>query len=120
HATPFRLAGRQHIACPVGWPRGAVNRNFLPAQAKKAIFRGVRRPRASGTLLAWVSAVASPESHMPGQASPGQESPDQESPQRGGTTIKLLTVNVHKGFTLFNRRFILHELKAALRDAGPD
>jgi len=57
---------------------------------------------------------------MPGQASPGQESPDQESPQRGGTTIKLLTVNVHKGFTLFNRRFILHELKAALRDAGPD
>ena len=57
---------------------------------------------------------------MPGQASPGQEPPDQESPQRGGTTIKLLTVNVHKGFTLFNRRFILHELKAALRDAGPD
>ena len=34
--------------------------------------------------------------------------------------LKLLTVNVHKGFTLFNRRFILHELRAALRDARPD
>jgi len=35
-------------------------------------------------------------------------------------TIKILTVNVHKGFTIFNRRFILHELRDAIRQAAPD
>ncbi|WP_026638498.1 MULTISPECIES: endonuclease/exonuclease/phosphatase family protein [Bordetella] len=46
---------------------------------------------------------------------PGREAPPQQRP-----VVKVLTVNVHKGFTLFNRRFILHELRAALRDAEPD
>ena len=46
--------------------------------------------------------------------------PGLEPATRGSATLKLLTVNVHKGFTLFNRRFILHELRAALRDARPD
>jgi len=35
-------------------------------------------------------------------------------------TLKVLTVNTHKGFTLFNRRFILHELRDALREVSPD
>lgn len=46
--------------------------------------------------------------------------PSQEAPVHGSATVKLLTVNVHKGFTFFNRRFILHELRSALRDAKPD
>lgn len=37
-----------------------------------------------------------------------------------GRTLKLLTVNVHKGFTIFNRRFILHELREAIRTTAPD
>lgn len=32
----------------------------------------------------------------------------------------MLTVNAHKGFTFFNRRFILHELRDAVRDVGAD
>jgi endonuclease/exonuclease/phosphatase family metal-dependent hydrolase len=32
----------------------------------------------------------------------------------------VLTVNVHKGFTLFNRRFILPELREAVRSVGAD
>lgn len=35
-------------------------------------------------------------------------------------TIKVLTVNVHKGFTTFNRRFMLHELRDAVRAIGAD
>ncbi|MCD0504134.1 endonuclease/exonuclease/phosphatase family protein [Bordetella petrii] len=46
--------------------------------------------------------------------------PGQAPEPRHRATLKLLTVNVHKGFTLFNRRFILHELRTALRDARPD
>ncbi|GAB1579192.1 endonuclease/exonuclease/phosphatase family protein [Bordetella petrii] len=46
--------------------------------------------------------------------------PGQETASCTPATLKVLTVNVHKGFTLFNRRFILHELRAALRDARPD
>ncbi|EER59319.1 Endonuclease/exonuclease/phosphatase [Acidovorax delafieldii 2AN] len=34
--------------------------------------------------------------------------------------FKVLTVNVHKGFTTFNRRFILHELREAVRGVGAD
>ena len=35
-------------------------------------------------------------------------------------TIRVLTVNTHKGFTFFNRRFILHELREAVRLVGAD
>jgi endonuclease/exonuclease/phosphatase family metal-dependent hydrolase len=35
-------------------------------------------------------------------------------------TVKVLTVNTHKGFTFFNRRFILHELRDAVREVGAD
>jgi len=32
----------------------------------------------------------------------------------------VLTVNVHKGFTSFNRRFMLHELREAVREVSAD
>ncbi|MDS1141473.1 endonuclease/exonuclease/phosphatase family protein [Pusillimonas sp. SM2304] len=35
-------------------------------------------------------------------------------------TLKVLTVNTHKGFTFFNRRFILHELRDAIRATQAD
>jgi len=34
--------------------------------------------------------------------------------------FKVLTVNTHKGFTFFNRKFILHELRDAVRVVGAD
>ena len=35
-------------------------------------------------------------------------------------SLKVLTVNIHKGFTFFNRKFILPELRAAVRKIGAD
>jgi len=35
-------------------------------------------------------------------------------------SIKVMTVNIHKGFTFFNRKFILHELRDAVRQVGAD
>lgn len=35
-------------------------------------------------------------------------------------TMKILTVNAHKGFTAFNRHFILHELREAVRATQAD
>lgn len=35
-------------------------------------------------------------------------------------TLKLLTINTHKGFTAFNRRFILPELRDAVRTVSAD
>jgi len=35
-------------------------------------------------------------------------------------TLTVLTLNVHKGFTPFNRRFILPELREAVRATGAD
>lgn len=34
--------------------------------------------------------------------------------------LRLLTLNIHKGFTVFNRRFILPELREAIRSVGAD
>ncbi|WP_029920619.1 endonuclease/exonuclease/phosphatase family protein [Nevskia soli] len=34
--------------------------------------------------------------------------------------LKLLTLNTHKGFTSFNRRFVLHELREAVRGVAAD
>lgn len=35
-------------------------------------------------------------------------------------SLKIITLNAHKGFTVFNRRFILHELRTAIRGVGAD
>jgi endonuclease/exonuclease/phosphatase family metal-dependent hydrolase len=35
-------------------------------------------------------------------------------------SLKVMTVNIHKGFTFFNRKFILHELRDAVREVGAD
>ena len=35
-------------------------------------------------------------------------------------SFKVLTVNIHKGFTFFNRKFILSELRDAVRAVGAD
>jgi len=35
-------------------------------------------------------------------------------------SLKLLTLNTHKGFTQFNRRFVLHELREAVRSVPAD
>lgn len=37
-----------------------------------------------------------------------------------GLSIKVLTMNVHKGFSFFNRRLILDELREAVRQVGAD
>lgn len=36
------------------------------------------------------------------------------------STVKILTVNMHKGFSWFNRKFTLHELRSALGAVKPD
>ncbi|HLU15707.1 MAG TPA: endonuclease/exonuclease/phosphatase family protein [Burkholderiaceae bacterium] len=42
-------------------------------------------------------------------------------PKRAVTlTLKVLTVNTHKGFTHFGRRFMLHELREAIRASHAD
>jgi endonuclease/exonuclease/phosphatase family metal-dependent hydrolase len=38
----------------------------------------------------------------------------------GALSLKILTVNVHKGFTVFNRKFILPELRDAVRNEHVD
>ncbi len=42
------------------------------------------------------------------------------SAKNNDISFKVLTVNTHKGFTFFNRKFILHELRDAVRAVGAD
>lgn len=41
-------------------------------------------------------------------------------PRSHKTFFRVLTVNTHKGFSFFNRKFILHELREAVRGVGAD
>jgi endonuclease/exonuclease/phosphatase family metal-dependent hydrolase len=43
-----------------------------------------------------------------------------DSGYRDPLCLKLLTLNTHKGFTSFNRRFVLHELREAVRSVAAD
>lgn len=40
--------------------------------------------------------------------------------QRNGGSLRVLTVNIHKGYSFFNRRFVLHELREAVRAVKSD
>jgi endonuclease/exonuclease/phosphatase family metal-dependent hydrolase len=40
--------------------------------------------------------------------------------QKPALTFKVLTLNTHKGFSFFNRKFVLHELREAVRATGSD
>jgi endonuclease/exonuclease/phosphatase family metal-dependent hydrolase len=40
--------------------------------------------------------------------------------QKTAMTFKMLTLNTHKGFTAFNRKFVLHELREAVRATSAD
>ncbi len=42
------------------------------------------------------------------------------TPRTNKLSFRVLTVNTHKGFSFFNRRFILHELREAVRGVGAD
>ncbi len=41
-------------------------------------------------------------------------------PSEAPLRVRVLTVNTHKGFTAFNRRFVLHELREAVRAVSAD
>lgn len=61
---------------------------------------------------------------MPSSAAPALErlgaTAREDQPQHGTFSIKVLTVNIHKGFTALNRKFMLHELREAVRAVGAD
>lgn len=45
---------------------------------------------------------------------------DMSEPLQAACQLTVMTVNIHKGFTTFNRRFILPELRDAVRKVGAD
>ena len=59
-----------------------------------------------------MTASLNPSTSMPPLAAPAAA--------LSSRTFKVLTVNTHKGFTFFNRKFILHELREAVRSVSAD
>ena len=45
---------------------------------------------------------------------------DMSEPLNPAPQLTVMTVNIHKGFTTFNRKFILPELRDAVRKVGAD
>lgn len=56
----------------------------------------------------------------PPTASVLPENAGDAAPQRPPCVLKILTLNTHKGFTSFNRRLVLHELREAVRGTSAD
>src|SRR4051812_4770504 len=59
-------------------------------------------------------------SHMTMSSSPISTPTTSAGAAAAVTTLKVMTVNTHKGFTALNRRFILPELRDAVRTVGAD
>jgi endonuclease/exonuclease/phosphatase family metal-dependent hydrolase len=63
--------------------------------------------------------TSSPPAHR--KAAKAGKPVDQVEPEAGiPFSFKVLTVNIHKGFTFLNRKFILSELRDAVRTVGAD
>ena len=54
------------------------------------------------------------------RATAAQQSSSMQSIGRVMTSLTILSMNIHKGFTSFNRRFVLTELREAVRHIGAD
>lgn len=83
--------------------RPAADRTGTRRTAPGGAARTDTAPAASG------AAAGGPQSTQPSQQSAQQPAP-----------IKVLTINMHKGFTAFNRRFALPELREAIRSLSAD
>jgi endonuclease/exonuclease/phosphatase family metal-dependent hydrolase len=51
---------------------------------------------------------------------PDASTPSSEPAPAPSATLRLMTLNIHKGFTPLNRRFVLPELREAIRALGAD
>src|SRR5690606_26660584 len=96
---------------------------FWPAQYKStarrptaAACRGPNNRRTPGPARAASRGRAHPNHCFAMATTPSEISPSGPQP----IAFKVLTVNVHKGFTSFNRRFMLHELRDAVRSVAAD
>src|SRR4029450_2391585 len=54
------------------------------------------------------------------ERSPRGETFEIPAPAAPAPPLTVMTVNIHKGFTIFNRKFILPELREAVRKVGAD
>lgn len=87
--------------------------------------RAYRLPQGRQSVSGLVPPMQLKALHAPARAKRGVAAglPARSSPASAEThtlAVKLLTVNTHKGFTAFNRRFALPELRDAIRTAGAD
>jgi len=57
---------------------------------------------------------------MNGSLPPSRPEPFTPASVLSAPLLRVLTLNIHKGFSSFNRRFVLHELRAAIRSTGAD
>ena len=70
----------------------------------------------TANAAAELQAVIAPTDEMPVAGNEPIAMPDHKPP----SVLTVMTVNIHKGFTVFNRKFILPELRDAVRSVGAD
>src|SRR5207249_539592 len=79
--------------------------------------RPVRRQGAAGRVPADTKPSCLPTSLLRGFALKKGAMRPADMPH---FSLKVLTMNIHKGFSFFNRKFILHELRDAVRTVAAD
>src|SRR5690606_36700596 len=108
---------RSHI----GGPRPAIaSRSRAWTRQSRAAAAG-RSPAPPEPNTPWPTCAAGSRSQLlqPGLPMFGRIQ-SMEGPAPPMPHFTVLTVNTHKGFTAFNRRFILHELREAVRAVDAD
>jgi endonuclease/exonuclease/phosphatase family metal-dependent hydrolase len=78
------------------------------------------RPSQPGVLDRPVHAGAETDSPDLAQVQTDTDAAMAAASPTGSFSLRVLTVNIHKGFSFFNRKFILPELREAVRKVGAD
>ena len=83
---------------------------------------GERNPLTACTVRRPFPTAMAARRPYKGEKSPsaGKLPPSSANDLAPPTTLRVLTVNTHKGFAFLNRRFVLHELRDAVRAVGAD
>ena len=114
-------AGQQSSFFKLGWISASRRRQIVVPFFSNTALPEILDPATENLMPHPIKNVHSKPRTKPPVADAGLQAaidPTATAPEM--SSFKVLTVNIHKGFTFFNRKFILSELRDAVRTVGAD
>ena len=114
-------AGQQSSFFKLGWISASRRRQIVVPFSSNTALPEILDPATENLMPHPIKNIhAKPRTKPPVADADLQAAIDPTATAPEMSSFKVLTVNIHKGFTFFNRKFILSELRDAVRTVGAD